>query len=102
MKWTLVIVATTVAGCATVQPALNEAHDGNVALAQRLGYNVLTENGETGFCATQAPTGSHIIPPCITEAEWELTHPAVAGGPTTNGSGVIESGRSSLAGTLGY
>ena len=61
----------------------------------------MTDDGESSFCATDAPTGSHILPPCMSESEWVLLHPDMGSGPNVS-SGTVESGRSSLEGTLGY
>jgi hypothetical protein len=105
MKWILVLVATTaLVSCATTArdpAALAWQHDRDVALAQKLDYAVVTDNGHTQFCATRAPTGSRVIPSCVTETQWELGHPDVAGGPADS-SGIVQSGRSPFAGTLGY
>ena len=102
MKWNLLILAAALAGCATTAPdpatARARQHDRNIALAKRLGYDVIAENGETRFCATSAATGSHVLPPCLTEAAWEQNHPFQVGLVVCCG----ESGRSSYEGTLGH
>jgi hypothetical protein len=70
----LLIGAISLAGCAT-QPLGSEAaahrHAVNVAAAKDAGYTLVSQNGQTMFCSTGAPTGSHIAPGCLTEAEWE-------------------------------
>jgi hypothetical protein len=104
MNWTLPLVAATMVGCATSPPdpaALARQHERNVDFARRLGYEVVTDNGRTRFCATQAPTASHIVPPCMDETQWMLVHPDTGGSPSVS-SGTVKSGRSSVAGTLGY
>src|SRR5215469_16430832 len=104
MKWPFVLIAATLVGCATTSPdpaALARQHERNLALAQTLGYEVVTENGQTHFCATRAPTASHIVPACMSESQWALLHAHTGGGPNIS-SGTVESGRSSVAGTLGY
>jgi len=71
----LLILAAMLAGCATTPPdpaTLALQHERNVVLAHRLGYDVVTRNGQTLFCATSAPITSHIVPPCMTEAAWEF------------------------------
>ena len=103
MKWCLLIVAAALAGCATTPgdpAALARQHDRNVAEAQRLDYLVMERRGETLFCATHAPTGSHVVPGCVPEAQWEREHLAAGGIPVTGISGV--SGRCACEGTLGY
>src|SRR5262249_214169 len=48
-----------------------QRHAANVAAAQDLGYRVVSKDGHTLFCSTQAPTGSHVAPGCLTEHQWE-------------------------------
>jgi len=69
-------------------------------LAHQLGYKVLTKNGQTWFCGTSAPTASHIVPPCMTEAAWEFNRLELSGIPLTAIGG--DSGRSPYEGTLGH
>ena len=74
MKWLLVIGAATLIGCAGTPPdpqTLARRHADNVRTAQRNGYPIVELDGRTVFCATDAPAGSHIVPPCKAEAEWE-------------------------------
>jgi len=104
MKWALLSLAVTLAACVTAPPdptALTRQHERNVALAHTLGYEVVSRGGETRFCATHAPTASHIVPACFSESDWERLHPVVAGSPGSS-SGVVQSGRSASAGTPGY
>ena len=67
------IIAVTVVGCAT-QPPTKEAtarrHAANIAAAEGAGYKVISKNGQTRFCPTEAPMGSHIAI-CLTETQWE-------------------------------
>lgn len=78
----LLIVAAMLAGCATTPPnptTLALQHERNVLLAHQLGYDVVTQNGHTLFCATSAPIASHIVPPCMAEAAWEFNRLEVTG-----------------------
>jgi len=96
MRWTSILVAATLVGCSTIPPdpaAYARQHERNVALAQNLGYEVVTDNGQTRFCATRAPTASHIVAPCMNESQWAALHPDTGGSPNTS-SGAVESGRS--------
>lgn len=67
------IIAVTVAGCAT-QPPTKEAaarrHAANIAAAEDAGYKLISKNDQTIFCPTQASLGSHIAV-CLTETQWE-------------------------------
>lgn len=104
MKWSFVLTTAMLIGCATTTTdpaALAQQHQRTVARAQELGYEVVTDDGQTRFCATSVQTGSHIIPPCVSENQWMLRHPDTGTG-NMSGSGVVESGRSSFEGTLGY
>jgi len=104
VKWGFVLVTVTLIGCATTTPdpaALTRQHERNVSLGQRLGYQVLTDDGQTQFCATHATTGTHVVPPCVSETQWMRQHPVAGGNPALS-SGTVESGRSSAEGTLGY
>lgn len=74
MRYLLMMtIAVTVVGCAT-QPATKEAaarrHAANIAAAEDAGCKVISKNGQTMFCPTQARMGSHIAV-CLTESEWE-------------------------------
>jgi hypothetical protein len=74
MRWSIPIVALTLASCAAQAPHPDSAarrHAANVAAAEAADYRVTVRDGVTLFCATRAPTGSHNIPACMTEAEWE-------------------------------
>ena len=67
------IIAMTVVGCATQLPtrdATARRHAANIAAAEDAGYKVISENGQTKFCPTEAPMGSHIAI-CLTETQWE-------------------------------
>jgi hypothetical protein len=105
MKLPFVLLAATLVACATTSPdpaAQARQHQRNVALAQSLGYDVVTRNGQSRFCGTIAPTGSHIVPACISEAQWEQLHPLAGLNVPPAPLMSAESGRSPYAGTLGY
>lgn len=82
MNRLLLIVPAMLTGCATTPPdpaTLALRHERNVLLAHQLGYDVVTQNGQTLFCATSAAIPSHIVPPCMTEAAWEFNRLEVSG-----------------------
>lgn len=84
MRNLLLIGALALVGCATQPPgpeAIARRHAANVAAAEEAGYRVVVNNGQTVFCGTQPPTGSHIAPGCLTESEWEQRQLAVWSGP---------------------
>lgn len=84
MNKLLLIMVLALVGCAS-QPrapqATAERHALNVAAAKDLGYEVVTRDGRTLFCSTQAPTGSHVAPGCLTEQQWEQRQLWVWSGP---------------------
>ena len=100
----LLFLVAAMAGCAT-RPADPEAdarrHANNLAAAEQAGYRIVVKDGQTLFCATEILTGSHILPPCVTETRFEQQQLWVWQGSswvsTSNSSG-----RSPYAGTLGY
>jgi hypothetical protein len=68
----LLTAALAVTGCATkpVVPITPEQHAANIATAEQAGYKVVTRGDHTVFCPTLSPTGSHMAPSCITEANF--------------------------------
>ncbi len=84
MSKSLLIVVLALVGCGA-QPrgsdVLAQRHAANVAAAQDLGYRVVSKDGQTLFCSTQAPTGSHVVPGCLTEHQWEQRQLWVWSGP---------------------
>lgn len=81
---TLMVLALALAGCAAQPrgPAAEAArHTANVAAAQESGYRIVSKNGQTLFCSSQPPIGSHIAPGCLTERQWEQRQLWVWSGP---------------------
>jgi len=66
-------VALLMAGCAASRPPVPispEQHAANIAAAQQAGYKVVNRGNRTVFCPTAPPTGSHMAPSCISEADF--------------------------------
>jgi hypothetical protein len=100
MTRSLIVAAVALAGCATTPQAPQvRTHADNVTAAAREGYRVINKDGQTLFCRIEPPIGSHVIPGCLTEAQWEQRQPSFALGWMT--SGVGESGRSPTSGSGG-
>lgn len=75
----LSVIAVTVAGCAAQLPTQKAAareHAANIAAAKDAGYTVVPKNGQTMFCPTHAPIGSHLTT-CLTEREWRQEQASV-------------------------
>jgi hypothetical protein len=105
MKWLLATGAATLLGCAATSPDAVRAthrHAENLQTAEQDGYQIVQRDGKTLFCATAAPVGSHIVPACKSEAEWEGDQLWVwRGGPAWPGLNA-QSGHSTTSRTLGY
>lgn len=74
MRLLAVGAALMLAGCAagpTSPEAGARRHADNLAAAREAGYRVVVKSGQTMYCTTQAPTGSHVAPGCLTERQWE-------------------------------
>lgn len=74
MRFALVLMAATVVGCAahsTAPPISADRHAANIAAAEQAGYKVVSGGDRTLFCPTAPPTGSHMGPTCVTEAQFQ-------------------------------
>ena len=99
MTRSLIVVAVMLAGCATTSQAPQaRRHADNLTAAAQQGCRVIDKDGQTLFCRTEPPTGSHVMAGCLTEAQWDQREPSLASGWT---SSVVESGRSPTSGSLG-
>ena len=100
----LTTIVVTLTGCAAQPPTPEAAmirHAANISAAEDAGYSVInSDKGQTLFCATRAPTGSHLVRPCLTETQWEQQQIWVWHG--ANSSAQAESGRSPLSGAASY
>jgi len=71
----LTTIAVTLIGCAAQLPtpeAMMSRHAANISAAEDAGYSVInSDKAQLLFCATRAPTGSHLFRPCLTETQWE-------------------------------
>jgi hypothetical protein len=105
MRWLPTIGVATLLGCVSPSPdplTAARRHAANVQTAQQEGYQIVERSDKTQFCATAAPVGSHVVPPCEAEADWEIDQLWVwRGGPAWPGLNG-QSGHSPASGTLGY
>jgi hypothetical protein len=105
MKWLLAISTATLVGCVSTSPDPQtpaRRHADNVRTAEKDGYQIVARNGGTLFCASGAPLGSHIVPACEREAEWEKNQLWVGRGGAAWPGLNTQSGRGPTEGTLGY
>lgn len=81
MSRSLLIAVVLLAGCATTSQDLQaRRHADNLAAATKEGYRIVSNDGQTLFCATKPDIGSHVVAGCLTEAQWEQRELSAARG----------------------